>query len=99
MYNNLKECHIKGYKIDRVKLLDNFPSRPNDPQNLRYMSLWEKFPEPFPYLTTGIEPEGIILVVVLADGYNREEVEQKPMAELSDPYTKVFTPGLWVRDD
>ena len=90
---------IKGYKIDWVKLLENFPTLPNDPQNLRYMSLWEKFPEPFLYLTTGLEPDGIILLVVLADGYNKEEVERKQIVELSEPYTKVFTPGLWVRDD
>jgi hypothetical protein len=95
-----KECYIKGYKIDRHKLINNFPSMPGDPENTRYMWLWQKFPVSFLYLASGKEPgDEISLVVVLADGYDKEEVEQKPMVELSDPYTKVFTPGLWVRDD
>lgn len=51
------------------------------------------------YLTTGIEEGGINLVVVLADGYDREQVGKKQMVELSNPYTKVFTAGLQVRDD
>ena len=41
------------------------------------------------YLTTGIEEGGINLVVVLADGYDREEVGKKQMVELSNPYTKL----------
>jgi len=94
------KCYIKGYKVDRVKLLENFIPTREDPENVRYMGLWEKFPVPFLYLASGVEPEGgISLVVVLAEGYNESEVEKKTIVEFSEPYTKVFTMGMWVRDD
>jgi hypothetical protein len=94
------EFYIKGYKADREKLLNNFPTRPDDPENVRFMSLWQKFPTEFLYLASGKEPEGrISLVVVLADGYDKEKLEQVPMVDLSEPYTKNFTPGIWVKYD
>lgn len=98
---NEKVFYIKGYKVDRDKLLNNFPTRPDDPQNLRMMWLWEKFPTEFLYLGSGKEPGGnISLVVVLAGGYDKEKLEQEPMVDLShEPYSKVFTPGIWVKDD
>jgi hypothetical protein len=47
---NEKEFYIKGYKVDRDKLLNNFPTRPDDPENVRMMWLWENFPTEFLYL-------------------------------------------------
>jgi hypothetical protein len=44
------EFYIKGYKVDRDKLLNNFTPRPDDPQNLRMIWLWEQFPTEFLYL-------------------------------------------------
>ena len=94
-----RKFYIKGYKVDRDKF-SKFPTRPNDPENARFLELWKKFPEPFLYLENGLEPDGEInLVIVLADGYNKEEVENVPIVELSEPYTEVFTAGVWVKDD
>ncbi|KAN0141513.1 hypothetical protein V8E53_000758 [Lactarius tabidus] len=45
-----KLFYIKGYKVDRDKLLNNFTPRPKDPQNVRMMWLWKKFPTDFLYL-------------------------------------------------
>ena len=93
-----EDLYIKGYKIDRLKILHNFPTRPDDPQNLRLLWLWKQFPADFLYLATGRDEEGEDnLVVVLADGHNREEVEHTPMVELAEMYFEVFTPGVWVR--
>ena len=64
------------------------------------MGLGKKFPTEFLYLTSGKEPEGkISLVVVLADGYDKEKLEQVSMVDLSEPYTKIFTPGVWAKYD
>ena len=40
----------------------------------------------------------IAVAVVLADGYDREEllVERFDMALLGGPNDKVFTPGIWT---
>ncbi|KAN0141904.1 hypothetical protein V8E53_000366 [Lactarius tabidus] len=92
--------YIKGYKVDRDKLLNNFTPRPKDPQNVRMMWLWKKFPTEFLYLGSGRESGGkTSLVIVLAEGYDKEKLEQEPMVDLSEPYTKVFTSGIWVKDD
>jgi hypothetical protein len=88
---------VKGYKIDRDKLNQHFGSRPDDPDNKRFLSIWEKFPHPFLYVGGGEDPEGHIdIVVVLADGTNKEELEKTPIPALSEPYTSIFTPGIWV---
>ena len=95
-----EEFYIKGYKVDREKLLNNFTPLPDDLQNVRYMCLWQKFPTEFLYLASGKEPEGrISLVVVLADGYDKEKLEQVPIVDLREPYTKIFTPGIWAKYD
>jgi hypothetical protein len=39
------------------------------------------------------------LVIVLAEGADKEKLEQETMVDLSEPYSKVFTPGIWVKDD
>ncbi|KAH9044589.1 hypothetical protein EDB85DRAFT_2138116 [Lactarius pseudohatsudake] len=88
---------IKGYKIDRVKLEQNFDSRPDDPQNTRFLPLWKHFPHPFKYLATIKEENGdITLVVVLEDGHNRECLEEKEVPLLGGSYEKVFTLGVWI---
>lgn len=94
------EFYIKGYKIDFDKLLNNFPTRPDDPQNLRMMWLWEKFPTEYLYVGSGKEPGGKhSLVIVLAEGSDKEKLEQESMVDLShEPYSKVFTPGIWVKN-
>jgi len=57
MYRMLTRGYfIKGYQIDRDKLRQNFGTREDDPQNTRFLGLWEKFPGPFLYLASGIEP-------------------------------------------
>jgi hypothetical protein len=92
-----RPLYLKGYKIDRLKILE-FPTLPDDPQNLRYLWLWKEFPLPFLYLAVGRDSVGEkSLVVVMADGHNREEVEQTDVEELTEPYTTVFTPGIWVK--
>jgi hypothetical protein len=51
-------------------------------------------------LESGKEPGGEpSLVIVLAEGYDKGKLEQEPMVDLSEPYTKVFTPGIWVKDE
>ena len=95
------EFYIKGYKFDREKLLNNFPTRPDDPENFRMLWLWKKFPTDFLYLGSGKELGGeMSLVVVLAEGSDKEKLEQEPMVDLSyEPYSRVFTPGIWVKND
>jgi hypothetical protein len=92
------EIFIKGYKIDQEKLRETFGSQPEDPHNTRLWDLWEYFPHEFLYVGGGEDPEGHIdIVVVLACGTDREELEKQPIVHLSEPYTSVFTPGIWVR--
>ena len=63
------------------------------------LDIWEKFPTEFLYLAMGNEPDGrISLVIVLAEGYDKEKLEKVSMVDLSrEPYSKVFTPGIWVK--
>ena len=54
--------------------------------------LWKQFPTEFLYLGIGKEPDGktgkTSLVIVLAEGYDKEKLEQEPMVDLSyEPYT------------
>jgi len=40
------------------------------------LSIWKQFPLDYEYIEAGEEPDGhIVLVVVLADGYDRERLE------------------------
>jgi hypothetical protein len=92
------EHFIKGYKVDHDKLRNRYGSRKSDPENARFLSIWQKFPHPFLYLANGEEPEGhVSLVLVLAEGHNKEELEQTPIPVISEPYTTVFTAGIWVK--
>ena len=92
------EVFIKGYKVDRDKLKERYGTREYDPNNSRFWSIWEKFPHKYLYFATGMdESRDLHLVVVLADGLNKEELEQQPIVTLEAPYTNVFTPGIWVR--
>ena len=44
-----------------------------------------------------MEPDGsVALVLVLEDEYDRERLEKMDIPSLTAPYTKVFTPGIWV---
>jgi len=91
------QVYIKGYKVDRDKLKAMYGSREDDPENTRFLAIWEKFPLHFKYLGNGREPDGnIALVLVLEDGYDREGLEKTVIPSLIAPYTKVFTPGIWV---
>jgi hypothetical protein len=101
-----RELLVKGYKIDRDKLKKNFASREDDPDYIRFLPLWKNFPERFLYMTSAIElgdlssievGDEICLVVVLADGYDKEALEKVDVVELAEPYTKVFTPGIWIK--
>ena len=50
-----------------------YGKRENDPGNMRFLSIWKQFPLDYQYIEAGEEPDGhIALVVVLADGYDRE---------------------------
>ena len=92
------EVFIKGYKVDRDKLKERYGTREYDPNNSRFWSIWQKFPHKYLYFATGMdERRDLHLVVVLADGLNKEELEQQPIVTLEAPYTNVFTPGIWVR--
>ncbi|KAH9046325.1 hypothetical protein EDB83DRAFT_2317663 [Lactarius deliciosus] len=89
----------KGYKIDYEKLQANFRRSEEDPEYVRFLYLWQKFPVPFLYLATVKEPgKKTNLVVVLADGYDKAMLDEVPVVELSEPYTTVFTKGVWVKD-
>jgi hypothetical protein len=91
------EVYIKGYKVDGDKLKMKYGSREDDPENTRFLSIWEKFPLHFKYLGNGRESDGsIALVLVLEDGYDRESLEQTVIPSLTAPYTNVFTQGVWV---
>ena len=96
------EFYIKGYKVEHDKLPNDFNTWPAylQAENLRTIWLWTKISTEFLYVASGKEPGGkASLVIVLAEGYNKEELEQVPMVDLSEPHTKVFTPGIWVKDD
>ncbi|KAI9432686.1 hypothetical protein H4582DRAFT_2191640 [Lactarius indigo] len=97
--NRRKILPSKAITIDRDKLHANFGSTEEDPENVRFLYLWKHFPSPFLYLAPEKEPEwnDICLVVVLEDGYDRAALEQEPIVELSESYTTVFTPGIWVK--
>jgi len=89
--------YIKGYKVDRDKIKATYGSTENDPENIRFLAIWKKFPLPFKYLGNGREPDGsIALVLVLEDEYDRERLEKIEIPSLTAPYTKAFTPGIWV---
>ena len=89
---------IKGYKIDHTKLEKTYGKREDDLENTRFCSIWKQFPLDYLYIETGEEPDGhIALVVVLADGYDRERLEGLDMPSLGGAYEKVFTPGIWIR--
>jgi len=90
--------YIKGYKVDLAKLTETYGSRPDDPENSRFLAIWEKFPLPFKYLGNGKEPDGhIALVMVIEDGDDRDCLEAKNIPSLGYPYDSVFTPGVWIR--
>ena len=92
------EIFIKGYKVDRDKLKERYGTREDDPNNTRLWSIWQKFPHEYLYFSGGMDERGgIQLVVVLADGLDKEELKRQPMITLEAPYTNVFTPGIWVR--
>ncbi|KAH9010824.1 hypothetical protein EDB84DRAFT_1445504 [Lactarius hengduanensis] len=96
---NRPHFFIKGYKIDLEKLQANFRRSEEDPEYVRFLYLWQKFPAPFLYLATGTEPgQKSNLVVVLADGYDKAKLDKVSVVELSEPYTAVFTKGIWVKD-
>ncbi|KAH9044585.1 hypothetical protein EDB85DRAFT_1885056 [Lactarius pseudohatsudake] len=94
----MPELFIKGYKIDRVKLQQTYGNRPDDPQNTRFLPIWEHSPLPFKYLAS-IEEENadLTLVMVLEDGYDRKSLEGKDIPLLGGVYESVFTSGVWVR--
>ena len=93
------KLYMKGYKVDGDKLKAMYGTQEDDPENIRFLAIWEKFPLPFKYLGDGLEPDGdIALVLVLEDGYDREGLEKTIILSLDAPYTKVFTPGIWVHD-
>ena len=92
------EVYIKGYKVDRDKLKATYGSREDDPENTRFLAIWEKFPLDFKYLASGRELDGkVALVLVLEDGYDEESLKKTDIPSLTAPYTKVFTAGIWVR--
>ena len=65
---------------------------------MRFLPIWRQFPLDYKYVDAGQEPGGnFVLVVVLADGCDREELERVDIPPLSGPYEKVFTPGIWIR--
>ncbi|KAH8997399.1 hypothetical protein EDB92DRAFT_1420381 [Lactarius akahatsu] len=71
----MPELFIKGYKIDRVKLQQTYGNQPDDPQNTRFLPIWEHFPLPFKYLASIEENGDLTLVMVLEDGYDRKSLE------------------------
>ena len=85
------QLFIKGYKIDHDKLSKTYGNRKDDPENTRFLSIWKKFPLPYLYLATGKEPGGRgSLVLVMVDGYNKEEVEEKPIPNTSSVYKGFY---------
>ena len=96
--SNSNPFFIKGYKIDHAKLENTYGKWEDDPENTRFCSIWKQFPLDYLYIEAGKEPDGhIALVVVLADGYDRERLEGLDMPSLGGAYEKVFTPGIWIR--
>lgn len=92
-----QEVFIKGYKIDHAKLEQNHGRRPDDPDNLRFLPLWKKFPLPYKYLGLGREPDGgVVLVMVFEDAFDRESLERIDIPPLGAVYERVFTQGIWV---
>ena len=88
---------IKGYRVNHTKLKKTYGKWENDPENTRFLSIWKQFPLDYEYIDAGEEPDGhIALVVVHADGYDRERLEGLDMPCLSGVYEKVFTPGIWT---
>jgi len=92
-----EETFIKGYKIDIDKITQRYGTREDDPDNSRFLSIWKAFPHPFLDLGGGLENDHLCVVVVLAEGLTREELEETPIVTLEEPYTDFFTPGIWIR--
>ena len=89
---------IKGYKIDHAKLEKTYGKREDDPGNTRFLPIWKQLPLDYKYIESAEESDGhIVLVVVLADRYDREELEALAIPPLSGPYEKVFMLGIWTR--
>ena len=95
--------YLKGYKIDKEKIRSEFPRQPrhsNDNYVLGYYKpILNNIPrDAYDYLLSGREPDGkSVLVLVLALGYDREELEGITVS--SDGFPKgsfaVLTPGIW----
>ena len=94
-----KRLLSKVTKVDLDEITQRYGTREDDPDNLRFLDIWQAFPHPYLYLGGGIENERFYVVVVLAEGLTREELEETPIVALKEPYTNAFTParGIWIK--
>ncbi|KAM6502770.1 hypothetical protein JOM56_002747 [Amanita muscaria] len=100
----MSQKFLKGFKIDRAKLEEKFGYHPTteDPQNMRYdKRIIGLLPRTsYKYIGAGLEEDDdVCLVVVMADGRDKEELEKMdmPFCEkmLAQAAKSVLTPGVW----
>lgn len=97
---------IKGYKVDldKIEKLYGYAKTAEDPNNMRFVDATMDFVPrtAYKYTALGEESDGdICLVMVLADGYNKEELERTPMPPPGDRLAQAakytLTPGVWPK--
>jgi hypothetical protein len=99
---NMSQKFLKGFKIDRGKLEKRgyFPTD-EDPQNTRYYKrIIGLLPRTsYKYIGAGLEEDDMCLVIVMADGWDKEELQKMnmPFCEkmLAQAAKSVLTPGVW----
>jgi hypothetical protein len=107
MSEKTPQIFFKGFKIDRKKLekLGYYPT-PEDPNNTRYYKrVIGLIPRnSYKYIGAAIDPdEGACLVVVMADGKDKHELQKMEMPFLEEMLAKasvsVLTAGVWLSMD
>jgi hypothetical protein len=100
---HMSQKFLKGFKVDRGKLekLGYYPTN-EDPQNTRYYKrIIDLLPRTsYKYIGAGFEEDGdMCLVVVMADGSDKEELQKMdmPFCEkmLAQAAKSVLTSGVW----
>ena len=92
--------YIKGYKVDPDKVRAIHGTREQDPNNIDFLLIVEIFPrDSYLYIAAGQDLNGnYSLVVVLADGNNKSELEELPMPEFDlRGAGEIMTAGVWKK--
>jgi hypothetical protein len=101
-----KQLFLKGFKIDRKKLLEYCYPTEEDPENTRYYGdIIGILPRTsYKYIGAGFEEDGeFCLIVVMEDGWDKDELQKMEMPFCEEMLVKasksVLTEGVWLNWD